>query len=209
MRYFMLFVLVLALSVAAVVVIAGRRGSTSRKPPIELFPDMVRQPKLRPQSPNNFFADGRSSRLPIPGTIAWDDNHFEDSPVNTGHLTGKTNFVDVLPVAVNAQLLARGQQRFNINCSPCHGAQGDGNGITKRIKAMGTVANLHDKRIVELQDGEIFNTITYGKNLMGAYGPNITVEDRWAIIAYLRALQLSRLGTMDDVPEPMRANLKK
>ena len=91
---------------------------------------------------------------------------------------------------------------------PCHGAQGDGNGITKKY-GMAVVANLHDKRIVELTDGEIFNTITYGKGLMGPYGPNVTVEDRWAIIAYLRALQLSQLGTVDDVPEQMRSTLKK
>ncbi len=110
---------------------------------------------------------------------------------------------------VTAKLLARGQQRFNINCSPCHGAQADGNGITQETRALATVANLHDKRIVELADGEIFNTITYGKNMMGAYGANVTVEDRWAIIAYLRALQLSQLGTVDDVPEPVRGPLEE
>jgi mono/diheme cytochrome c family protein len=205
MRYFLL---IFALCVVTVMVVAGKRGSISRRPPIEVFPDMDRQPKLRPQTPNNFFTDGKSSRPPIAGTVAWDD-HYQDTPVNTGKLPGTTNFVEVLPVDVNGKLLARGQQRFNINCSPCHGAQGDGGGITKKIGAMGVVANLHDKRIVELPDGEIFNTITYGKNLMGGYGANVTVEDRWAIVAYLRALQLSRLGTLDDVPEQIRATLKK
>jgi hypothetical protein len=72
-----------------------------------------------------------------------------------------------------------------------------------------TVANLHDPRIVKLADGEIFNTITFGKNTMGAYGPNVPVEDRWAIIAYLRALQLSHLGTIDDLPQDERAKLGK
>jgi Cytochrome C oxidase, cbb3-type, subunit III len=205
MRYFLL---IFALCVVTVVAVMGRRGSPSRKPPIEIFPDMDRQPKLRPQTPNNFFANGKSSQEPIPGTIAQGD-HYETTPVNTGRVTGTTNFVDVLPVKVTAQLLDRGHQRFNINCSPCHGEQGDGNGITKKIGAMGVVANLHDKRIVELPDGEIFNTITYGKNLMGPYGANVTIEDRWAIVAYLRSLQLSRLGTLDDVPEPLRASLKK
>ena len=74
---------------------------------------------------------------------------------------------------------------------------------------MAVVANLNDKRIVEMADGELFNTITHGKNLMGAYGPNVPVEDRWAIIAYLRAVQLSHLGTIDDVPQELRATLKK
>lgn len=205
MRYLLL---ILALCTVVVMGIAGKRGSLSRRPPIEIFPDMNRQPKLRPQTPDAFFEDGKSSRLPVAGTVARGDR-YADEPVNTGRVTGTTNFVPVMPVAVTAKLLARGQQRFNINCSPCHGAQADGNGITRKIGAMAVVANLHDKRIVELPDGEIFNTITYGKNLMGPYGANVVVEDRWAIIAYLRALQLSQLGTVDDVPEQMRSSLKK
>jgi mono/diheme cytochrome c family protein len=204
MRYFLL---IFALCVVTVVGIAGRRGSLSRRPPIEIFPDMNRQPRLRPQTPDEFFADGRSSRMPVAGTIAQEDTHYEDLPVNTGRVTGTTNFVETIPVEVTAKLLARGQQRFNINCSPCHGMQADGNGVVKKL-GLATVANLHDKRIVELADGEIFNTITYGKNTMGPYGANVTIEDRWAIIAYLRALQLSQLGTVDDVPEPARGALK-
>jgi len=202
MRYFLL---IFVLCVVTVVAIAGRRGSHSRREPIEIFPDMNRQPKLRPQNVDTFFEDGRSSRLPIPGTIARGD-HYEDVPYNTGRIPGTTNFIDALPVEVTESMMARGKQRFGINCTPCHGAAGDGKGITSKYGMI--PANLHDKRIVELNDGEIFNTITYGKGLMGPYGPNVTVEDRWAIIAYLRALQLSQLGTMDDVPEPLRAALQ-
>jgi mono/diheme cytochrome c family protein len=205
MRYFLL---IFALCTVMVMAIAGKRGSISRRPPIELFPDMNRQPRLRPQVPDAFFADGRASRVPVAGTIAQEDLHYQDLPVNTGRIPGTTNFVETIPVAVTAELMARGQQRFNINCSPCHGAQGDGNGVVKKL-GLATVANLHDKRIVELADGEIFNTITYGKSTMGPYGANVTVEDRWAIISYLRALQLSRLGNVDDVPESMRSSLKK
>lgn len=205
MRYLLL---IFALCTVVVMGIAGKRGSLSRRTPIEVFPDMNRQPKLRPQTPNAFFEDGKSSRPPVAGTVARED-HYEDLPVNTGRVPGTTNFVPLMPVEVTAKLLARGQQRFNINCSPCHGEQADGNGITRKIGAMAVVANLHDKRIVEMPDGEIFNTITYGKNLMGPYGANVVVEDRWAIIAYLRALQLSQLGTVDDVPEQMRSTLKK
>jgi mono/diheme cytochrome c family protein len=134
---------------------------------------------------------------------------FEDVPVNTGRATGTTNFVENNPLPVTLELVKRGQQRFTINCSPCHGAVGDGTGITKKIGAMGVVANLHDKRIVEMGDGELFYIITNGRNNMGAYGANVTVPDRWAIIAYLRALQLARLGSIDDVPEELRATLKK
>jgi mono/diheme cytochrome c family protein len=105
--------------------------------------------------------------------------------------------------------MERGRQRFTINCSPCHGQLADGNGITKKIGAMAVVANLHDKRLVEMTDGELFYVITNGRNNMGAYGPNVTIQDRWAIIAYLRALQLSQLASIDDVPEALRSTLKK
>jgi mono/diheme cytochrome c family protein len=134
---------------------------------------------------------------------------YEDAPVNTGFITGTTNFVENNQLPITAALLKRGQQRFTINCSPCHGQLADGNGITKKIGAMAVVANLHDARIVKMIDGELFYVITNGRNLMGAYGANVTVEDRWAIVAYLRALQFSQLASIDDVPEALRASLKK
>lgn len=205
MRYLLL---TFAICAVLVVAVAGRRGSLSRRTPIEIFPDMNRQPRLRPQTPDDFFADGRSSRLPVAGTIAREDIHYADLPVNTGLITGTTNYIETIPVPVTEKLLARGQQRFNINCSPCHGQQADGNGVVKKL-GLNTVANLHDKRIVELADGEIFHTITVGKNTMGPYGPNVTPEDRWAIVAYLRTLQLSQLGLVDDVPEQKRSAFKK
>lgn len=215
MRYFLAL---LALTIAAVVGILGFRGTHFRKPPLFIFPDMEWQLKLRPQKPNGFFTNGISSQMQVPGTIPRGTPiqtasgavfPYEDSPVNTGQVMGKTNFVENSPMLVTAEFLKRGQQRFTINCSPCHGQLADGNGITKKIGAMLVVANLHDKRIVEMPDGEIFHVITYGRNNMGAYGPNVTVEDRWAIIAYLRALQLSQLGSVEDLPEPLRAGLKK
>jgi len=133
---------------------------------------------------------------------------FEDAPVNTGCAAGTTNFVELNPLHVDLVLLQRGRDRFDIYCAPCHGKLGDGNGITKKIGDMPAVANLHEKRMVEMPDGEVFNTITKGKGLMGAYGPLVSTEDRWAIVAYLRALQLSRLGTADDLPEGQRAAFK-
>ena len=208
MRYFLLIYLLL---IVVVVGVAGRRGSMSRQPPIEIFPDMDRQPKLRPQTANRFFSDGLSSRLPVPGTVAR-GSPFEDSPVNTGKVPGTTNWVETIPVPVTATLMARGQERFNINCSPCHGAAGDGKGITSKY-GMAIIADLHDskppRKVVQQPDGEIFNTITYGKTLMGAYGANVTVEDRWAIVAYVRALQRSRLASLEDVPAEQRPALTK
>jgi mono/diheme cytochrome c family protein len=129
--------------------------------------------------------------------------------VTTGLVTGSTNFVELNPLPVTDELLQRGQQVFNINCAACHSKVGDGSGTPKRIGAMAVVANLHDKRIVELADGELFNTISYGKNLMQGYAANLPIQDRWAAVAYLRALQLSRLGALDEVPEAAPGALKK
>jgi mono/diheme cytochrome c family protein len=216
MRYFLA---IFALCVLATVGVLGFRGSHFRQPPLYIFPDMERQPKLRPQTANAFFDNGMSSRLPVAGTIARSQPvlvgqklvyPWEDSPVTTGRNPGTTNFVELNPLPVTAELLQRGQQVFDINCAVCHSRLGDGNGTPKRIGAMAVVANLHDKRIVELTDGELFNTVSYGKGiLMPGYAGNLPIQDRWAAIAYLRALQLSRLGSLDDVPEAARGTLKK
>jgi mono/diheme cytochrome c family protein len=215
MRYFLAILLV---GTAATIGVLGFRGTHSRKTPLYIFPDMEWQLKLRPQKPSGFFANGRTSQLAVPGTIPRSTPiqtasglvfPYEEAPVNTGQITGTTNFVDINPLPVTAALLKRGQQRFTINCSPCHGQLADGNGITRKLGAMAVVANLHDARIVKMPDGELFYVITNGRNLMGAYGANVTVEDRWAIVAYLRALQFSQLASLDDVPEALRASLKK
>jgi len=202
---------------AVTVGILGFQGSQMRKPPFELFPDMDRQAKLRPQEPNHFFANGISSQLPPAGTVArsqpihtvnGDVYAFEDSPVNTGKISGSTNFVETNPLLVNEALLQRGRDRFDVYCAPCHGRTGDGNGVTKKLGVMAAVANLHDKRIVELADGEIFDTITHGKSTMGAVGPLLPTPDRWAAVAYLRALQLSWLGAKEDLTPAQQAALK-
>jgi mono/diheme cytochrome c family protein len=207
MRYFLLAFGVL---VIAVMVVAGKRGDLSRRPPIELFADMDRQPKLRPQEANSVFKDGLSSQQPLAGTIAR-GSAYQDSPENTGKVPGTTNWVQTIPVPLTQQLLARGQQRYNINCSPCHGGQGDGKGITTRF-GMAVIGDLHDaitRKVPQQADGELFNTISYGKGLMGAYAANITIQDRWAIVAYVRALQRSRVGTLEDVPADQRGEVSK
>ena len=217
MRYILSILLIGAAIGVAVFGTLGLQGRMSRKPPMELFPDMDRQAKLRPQEPFKFMPNGLSSQLPPAGTIARSEAmqtasgavyRFEDSPVNTGRITGTTNFVETNPLAVNAELIQRGRERFDIYCAPCHGRIGDGNGITKKIGVMPAVANLHDKRIVEMADGEIFSTVSNGKGLMGAAGPLLPTEDRWAVIAYLRALQLSHLGTTNDLTAEQSAALK-
>ena len=221
MRYFLLIFL---LAIVGTVGVLGFRDSHTRRPNIEIFPDMVRQNKVRPETPSQFFPDEMSSRLVPVGTVPRSAPYmiagevvkvdgkpvypYEDSPVTTGHIPGTTNFVAVSPIPLTRQLLDRGQQRFQINCMPCHGPAGDGKGITSKY-GMISMANFHDQRLINMPDGEIFNTITHGKNLMGAYGANVTVEDRWAIIAYVRTLERSQLATEDDVPEPERGPFKK
>jgi mono/diheme cytochrome c family protein len=217
MRYFLA---AFALVIVAVVSIAGFRGGLARRPPIEVFSDMDRQPKVRPQTRNDFFADKAGSRPLIAGTIAratplkvGDANvyAFEDHAVNTGQLPsapGTTNFIELNPLPVTAEFMARGQQRYQITCLPCHGPQGDGKGITTKY-GMVVIGNLHDPRIARMPDGELFNTISHGKNLMQGYAASIAIPDRWAIIAYVRALQLSHLASVEEVPAEHRAALPK
>ena len=203
MRYFLL---IFALCVVAVMGILGKRGHTFSKPPLEIFRDMDRQPKYRPQQPSVVFANERTSQEAVPGTVARGD-HFQNNAINTGKQPGSTNFVESIPLPVTEQLMARGQQRYNIYCLPCHDAAGTGNGIVKKY-GYATVRSLHEAIITRQADGEIFNTITHGKATMMPYGSQITIEDRWAIVAYVRALQRSRLASTNEVPAQLQAGLK-
>ena len=225
------FILISLLLTIAGVAFLGFRGKRSAEPPFELFPDMVRQPKVRAQAPLDFFADGRGGRMPIDGTIPIGYQMPQATSIATpapgvpaaeSHLqlafsegsdyynTGKmgNNWGTGLPVDLNPELMRRGRERFNITCVMCHGATAAGTGITKQF-GLATVVTLQDDRIRGMADGEIFNTITNGKNTMMAYGSIVTVRDRWAIIAYLRALQRSQNATIADVPENQRAALDK
>src|SRR5450432_1352645 len=218
MRYLLYSILVIVAIAAAAFTIVGIPGHLSRKPPLEVFPDMDRQAKLRPEKPFDFFTNGLSSQLPPAGTIARSTPietangavySYQDVPFNSGRITGTTNFVALNPMRVNAVMLQRGREQFNIYCTPCHGALGDGNGITKKLGVMPAVISLHDKRIIDMTDGEIFNTITHGKGLMGAYGGTVAAQEGWAIVAYTRALELSWLGSPDELTADQRAALKK
>ena len=218
------FLLISLLVTIAAVAVLGFRGEKTTNEPWEIFPDMVRQMKVRAQSPLNFFADGRGPRMRINETVPIGYEMPNPQPpvgaVDTmphGFSVG-TDYIDTgkmgdywgtgIPIPVTPQLLRRGRERFSITCVMCHGATATGNGITKSY-GLATVVTLQDDRIRKMADGEIFNTITNGKNTMMAYGPNIMVQDRWAIIAYLRALQRSQAGTVADVPPEHRADLDK
>ena len=220
------FFLIFILGLIAVISLAGFRGIHSAKPPIEIFVDMVRNPRYDPQHESDFYSDTRAGRPPVPGTVPLgytvpgaflsteannnklDQNPggFTDAPnyYNTGRM-GEV-YGDGIPLKVDRAVRDRGRERFNINCAVCHGPVGLGNGITSQFGLVG-IANFHDARIRTMPDGQIFNTITLGKNTMGAYGSNISVEDRWAIISYIRALERSDGASVNDVPQDMRAQI--
>jgi mono/diheme cytochrome c family protein len=227
------FFLIFLLIGVAIVAVFGFRGQTSTGSPIEVFPDMVRQMKVRAQAPLAFFADGRGSRVPVAGTVPMGYEmpkaNSEASPgaapvpsemnaqphlgfssgtdyFNTGKMG--TNWGTGFPLPVNNDLMERGKQRFNINCAICHGPTAAGNGMTKQY-GLATVVSLQEEKYRNMADGEIFDTITHGKSTMLAYGPNVSVTDRWAIIAYLRALQRSQNATQADVPPEHRAEMDK
>jgi len=203
LRYFFLAVVI---AVITVVGLAGLRGTAFHKfsrPPIELVPDMDRQAKFKAQSPSVFFGDGRASRMPVPGTVPL-ENPVENEYLSTGRMGDRWGAG--FPVPVTPALIARGQERFQINCAICHGATGAGNGMAKQF-GVTTVASLHQDRLRDMPEGEIFHTISKGRGTMGAY-PHIKLEDRWAIIAYVRALQLSQNAPADELPENLRAKLK-
>src|SRR6059058_3129612 len=224
------FFVIFLLFTIAIIAVFGFRGQKGTAPPQEIFPDMVRQMKVRAQAPLDFFADGRGPRLPIAGTVPigyempkpdtpeaepaavgpWSHPNASFSVGTDYYNTGKMgdNWGTGIPVEVTRELMERGQQRFSITCVMCHGASAAGNGITKQY-GLATVVSLQDDRIRKMSDGEIFNTITNGKNTMMAYGPNITVANRWAIISYVRALQRSQNATAADVPPNQLAQLDK
>lgn len=208
--YTLAFVVVLLLSVM------GFRRMISTKPPIEVFPDMDHQAKYKPQAESKFFADGRADR-PIPaGAVPYGRDTAKADPAflkaDDFHYDGKLpdgTFGRGFPagIEVTRDFVLRGQGRFMIYCAPCHGQLGDGNGITKSY-GMLTTPTYHDDRLRGMAEGEIFNTITHGKNTMMSYADKLVPDDRWAVVAYVRALQRAAHGSLNDVPLEQRGGLK-
>ncbi len=165
--------------------------------------DMQDQPKYKPLGQNHFFADGRDSRPIPPNTIARDELSDNDS-IHTG--SNASGFLETIPLPVNIFLLERGRDRFNIYCSPCHGQTGDGYGMVRQ-RGFWIPANLHTDRLRSAPPGYIYQVIKNGYGAMPDHGDQIPVKDRWAIVAYVRALQLSRNADLSDVPPKDREQL--
>lgn len=169
------------------------------------FQKMGIQPKYDPLEPSDFFADGMAARPRVAGTVA------RGEVTNNGFLeTGKVNgeVADGFPFPVTAEVVNRGQERFNIYCSECHGKVADGNGM---IPARGfrRPPSFHTDTLRTAKTGHFFDVMTNGFGAMPPYAPQVPVNDRWAIVAYIRALQLSQNATAADVPADRRAELEK
>jgi len=197
--------------------LAGCRGQTSEDPPIMPERNMFDTERYNPESFADFFPDHRTMREPVEGTVARD--HYRDDPeIATGLLADKSGYVMTIPqMFIHRQggmekILARGQERFNIYCAPCHGQTGDGKGMVtcKRNKATDPcesrgfppLPSYEDPRLRQMPDGQLFATISHGVRTMPAYGAQIPIDDRWSIVAYVRALQLSQMASATPAPQP-------
>src|SRR5215471_12830322 len=165
-----------------------------------LVQDMATQPKNRPLSPSTFFEDGRSERPLVENTVARgsiaDDDLFVPKDSNA------------FPLPVNRDLLDRGEERYKIFCTPCHGLQGDGNGMIS-LRGMKHPPSFHQDRLRQAPNGYFYDNITNGFGAMQGYSAQIPPRDRWAIIAYVRALQLSRNARAADLPAELREELNQ
>ena len=198
-----IFLIIFVFIIAAVVSIFGFRGSLSDKPPIEVFPDMDRQARYKPQAENSFFTDRRNDR-PVPVNTVARGNYlnyqqvfspdFKDTNLGRTDFTHGKNpdgsWVQKMPVAVDYSLMELGRQKYDIFCTSCHGAAGDGNGVTKSYGIL--AASYHDERLRNEADGYIYDVITNGKGLMYGLKDRLTPEERWAVVLYVRALQRSQ-----------------
>ena len=192
------------------------RGTIFTKPPIDVFPEwafpgMKRQAKYKAQTASPLFADGRADRpLPV-GVVPADYGPLAQPLHNDSHLYDGKNpdgsFARGIPesIVIDEKFMERGRQRYTIYCSPCHGGLGDGKGIVSKY-GMGP-ANFQDDRIRQMIEGEIFNTITHGNKTMMPYADKLVPADRWAVIAYVRALERARAGKAADVPPEHRQEL--
>jgi hypothetical protein len=166
--------------------------------------DMHQQPKYKPYDPSSFFNDGRSERPTVPGSVA--RVHLEtDEHLHKGKIDGV--LVDAFPFAITRRDLERGRERFNIFCTPCHDYTGSGRGMIV-LRGFQQPPSYHIDRLRKAPVGHFFDVITNGFGAMHSYGSRVPVEDRWRIVAYIRALQLSQGATLAEVPEVERQQLQ-
>ena len=178
------------LSYFVIAIFMGCRGWHSENPPFHVNPNMDTQPKYKPYRKNTWFKDGRDMRPRIAGVVARGDI-VEDSYYSTGKVNDK--FVTGFPVQlqVDSQFMRTGQKQFNVYCAPCHSRTGDGKGLVgEKLQVVPT--SIHDDYIANLPNGHFFDVISDGIRTMPGYKHQLSIKDRWAVIAYIRALQLNQ-----------------
>ncbi len=215
MKYFFLAYAIIA---ALFIGLMPIRGAKTPDTPLRLFPDMDDQDKLKAQKPDAFFADGVGSRAPVKGTypvgfqadgktelggipeyeFGGGTDYYHTGGIDGYYSNGMPEELGLTAENVKA-FLRRGQEVFNINCMPCHGKAGDGQGIATRFGVPG-VANLTLENFgsAAYRDGRLFDVISNGKGNMGPYKHNISIRDRWAVVGYVRAIQASRKAPLSD-----------
>jgi mono/diheme cytochrome c family protein len=205
-------VVLVVLSWIPLAFIIRARTSTSTKTRFHIVPDMDNQQHYKAQERNRLFEDRRAMRPQVAGTVA--RGTFDLDEATTRGRDTEGGWITVNPIELTETVLERGQERYEIFCSPCHGLAGYGDGaVAKRADALmeGTwtpPTSLHTELVRSRPAGSLFNTISHGIRNMPAYASQIPVEDRWAIVAYVRALQRSQAATVDDVPEELRDQLR-
>ncbi|NNF07842.1 MAG: cytochrome c [Candidatus Eisenbacteria bacterium] len=199
--------LIPALLFSAVFLIGCSRGLPREERPLVIIPDMEVQKKFKAQGATEFFEDGRMMRRPVVGTVAR-GNLQEDTVMYQGKFgPGETDFVPTSPFAITPEFMKRGQERYEIYCTPCHDASGAGNGIVVTRGNLVRPPTYWEQRVLDHPDGMLFDIITNGIRTMQGYKNQIAPEDRWAIVAYVRALQRAQTATIDDVPVNKRGEL--
>ena len=183
-----------------ILVLAGCRGSSSSRPPIHISPNMDMQEKFEAQERNPFFADGRAMRVHVQGTVARgglrEDTEYYDGKTANG------SFVTQNPLQIDAAFMERGRDQYEVFCAVCHGSVGDGLGIIMTGNYGYVPApTYHSDALRSQPNGYFYDVITSGVRTMPSYAQQIRVKDRWAIVAYIRALQRSQYASVSDVPE--------
>lgn len=187
--------------------LAACRGQISEEPPVHIFPDMDWQARYSAQGQSEFFADGRAMREPVEGTVARSALPLDDTALTEGKVGDA--FVARVPFEVTEATLRRGQERYNIYCSACHDQTGSGQGMVYKRGYPVQPTNLSSERTRGLPDGELYDIIANGVRTMPAYGHQIGVHDRWAIVAWMRVLQRSQYATLDDVPPEFKNRIEQ
>ncbi len=213
-----IFLIIFAFTLVAVVSIAGFRGQRTKDTPIYIFNDMDRQQRFHPQGENTLFDNRMDDRLPIGGTVArgnelelasvFSEDYSNTLVENPHFVTGKDEsgeYLRDIPIPVSYELMELGREKYDVFCKVCHGGLGEGNGVTLAYGV--NASNLLTPVYLERPDGNLYETITYGYNTMMGYGDKLSVEERWAVVLYLRALQKSFNATEADLSPAQKQEL--